>query len=65
MLEYTSTRTNEFTVLVPALDFSIITCNLIFFSVSDTGIPGKRNSEFSQQESNLQVYDLRLLHVIF
>ena len=24
------------------------------FSVSDTGILGKRNSEFSQQESNLQ-----------
>ena len=27
------------------------------FSVSDTGILGKRNSEFSQQESNLRPSD--------
>ena len=26
---------------------------MVFFSVSDTGILGKRESEFSQQESNL------------
>ena len=31
--------------------------NDIFFSVSDTGILGKRNSEFSQQESNLRPSD--------
>ena len=28
------------------------------FSVSDTGILGKRNSEFSQQESNLRPSEL-------
>ena len=31
--------------------------NDIFFSVSDTGILGKRNSEFSQQETNLRPSD--------
>ena len=30
---------------------------MIFFSVSNTGILGKRNSEFSQQESNLRPSD--------
>ena len=30
---------------------------MIFFSVSDTGILGKRNSEFSQQETNLRPSD--------
>ena len=45
---WAKTKTNKFQKL-----------RMIFFSVSDTGILGKRNSEFSQQESNLRPSDYK------
>ena len=38
-------------------EFDKIVNMRMIFSVSDTGILGKRNSEFSQQESNLRPSD--------